>query len=137
MNIVNLKANIAEAVKGFENENVKVTVATSLPEGVKISDGKGRGTPLPIGTQSVSVVAFKNIKGVSKKFDFYLLTVAMADGSLYDVSVDGDCPPVEGSNPTKMWQVDCTHNAKGYPIIKFSNIATPIVVASMSGEVPL
>lgn len=135
MNLDNLKSNLVEAKKGFLNENVKVSLETKLPDGVKVSDGKGRGTPLPKGKNSVAVIAYKNIVGLTKSFDFFLLTVATADGSLFDVSVDGNYPAIEGNSPTKMWEVDCVHNAKGYPIVTFSNVATPIVVAAPDSEI--
>ena len=135
MNTVNLKANLAEAKLGFENDNVKVSIATKLPDNVKVSDGKGRGTPLPIGTQKVAIIVYKNIKGISKKFDFYLLTVATSNGDLYDVSVEGTCPAIEGSEPTKMHTVECTHNSKGYPIIRFTGVVEPIIAATADSEI--
>ena len=136
MNTVNLKSNLAEAKLGFENENVKVSIATVMPAGTKVSDGKGRGNPLPKGTNKVAIICYKNIKGVSKKFDFYLLTVATSNGDLFDVSVDGGaCPPIEGSEPTKMHTVECVWNSKGYPIITFTGVVEPIVAATADSEI--
>ena len=133
MNFDKLNANVAEAAKGFSNENLVITFGTSVPEGVKISDGKGRGTPLAAGPNSVAVVGVKRLKGVSKKFDFALLSVATADGELFDVSVEGAYPPIEPT-PTKMYHINCVHNAKGYPVIVFDTVKPPQPIVNATNE---
>lgn len=133
MNFEALNENLAKANEGFSNENLVITFGTTVPAGVKISDGKGRGVPLSKGDHMVAVIGVKRLKGVAKKFDFCLLSVALATGEIFDVSVDGLYPPIE-QTPTKMYPLHCVHNSKGYPVVTFdaTKSAQPIANATFA-----
>lgn len=133
MNFEALNENLAKANEGFSNENLVITFGTTVPAGVKISDGKGRGVPLSKGDHMVAVIGVKRLKGVAKKFDFCLLSVALATGEIFDVSVDGLYPPIE-QTPTKMYHINCVHNAKGYPVIVFDTVKPPQPIVNATNE---
>lgn len=139
MNEVTLKANIAKAEEGFSNAKLSVQLLDKLPDNMKVSDGKGKGLPLPVGTHRVACIGIKRITAKSGDYDFCLFTVATDNGMLYDVSVEGEVPlAIASKNPKFTVLCNCVHNEKNYPIVTFvKNSSEALILATAESAEPV